>query len=73
MQVIRESRINGDFTGWDANLTYTLDDGSKWKLVRNTYRYKPLFNPKARILMSGAKTYLEVDGMGQEQQVNQVF
>lgn len=74
MQVIRESWIKGDFPGRDANMTLELEDGSKWKLVRPVYRYKPLFRPKAKILMAGSKTYIVVDGMSeQEQQVNQVF
>ncbi len=55
-------------------MTLELEDGSKWKLVRPVYRYKPLFRPKAKILMAGSKTYIVVDGMSeQEQQVNQVF
>lgn len=74
MQVIRESRIKGQFAGWDATKTVELEDGSKWKLVRSVYRYKPMFRPKAKILMAGSKTYMVVDGMSDDQQqVNQIF
>ncbi len=74
MQVIRQSRIKGQFNGWDASKTLVFEDGSKWKLIRLVFRYKPLFRPKAKILLAGTKTYIVVDGMSEERQlVNQVF
>jgi len=42
--------------------------------MRSIFRYKPMFRPKAKILMAGSKTYIIVDGMSDEgQQVNQIF
>lgn len=70
MQKYRQSRIAGEFSGWNAETIYQLDDGTKWKLVRYQYRYKYKYRPRAIIWRDGGRYYLEVDGMDKAVQVN---
>lgn len=73
MRILRESRLKEAFKGWDANRTYALEDGSKWKLVKNHFQYKELYKPRAKVLAEGKKLFLEIEGMEKAEQVMQIF
>ncbi len=40
MEKIRETRISGEFNGWDGETVYELDDGSRWELAQYRYEYR---------------------------------
>ena len=72
MQKLIESCIEDEFEGWDGDTVYELDDGSKWKLASYTYSYTYSYRPRAVIWSDGGRYFLEVEGMDDKQEVEQV-
>jgi len=64
MDVI-ESRIVGEFTGWEGETVFELDNGQKWQQARYSYRYHYKYRPRARVHRDGGRHYLEVEGVSQ--------
>ena len=73
MEVKYDSKIVGEFNGWNGDDVYELINGSKWELTRHKYKYRYKYRPKARILKDGSKYYLEVDGMDEMVEVRRVY
>ncbi|MCX6956594.1 MAG: hypothetical protein NTV51_31065 [Verrucomicrobia bacterium] len=45
-----ESRIRGDFKGWEGKAILTLEDGSRWQIANGgSYMTPPLPSPKVKI------------------------
>jgi len=44
-----QSRIVGDFTGWDKGLRLTLENGQVWKVTSRKSGYKKMKNPAVTI------------------------
>ncbi|MBY0491030.1 MAG: hypothetical protein K2R93_14400 [Gemmatimonadaceae bacterium] len=61
-----ESRIDGDFEGWDGETVFRLQNGQIWQQVGAgiTVHYK--YSPKVLIYKSGARYKLRVDGVDRE-------
>jgi hypothetical protein len=72
MELKIESRIVGEFNGWDEDNVYELDNGSKWQQTRFKYKYKYKYRPKAKIWRDGSKYMIEVEGMNEMIQVQRV-
>lgn len=72
MREYMSSQIRGDFEGWDGDVVYELDNGSRWKLTNYTYSYSYKYRPRATIWDDGSGYYLEVDGMSDMKQVRRV-
>jgi len=72
MQTIKDSCITDEFEGWDEDLIYEFDDGSKWKLVSFHYSYTYSYRPRAKIKTDGIRFFLEVEGMGDPVEVEEV-
>ena len=72
MQKYKDTYIEDEFEGWDGDTTYVLDDGSRWELVNYTYSYSFSYRPKAIIWREGGRYYLEVAGMQDKQQGQEV-
>lgn len=72
MELKKESRIVGEFNGWDGDNVYELDNGSKWQQARYKYKYKYKYRPKAKIWKDGSKYMLEVECMNEMIQVRRV-
>jgi hypothetical protein len=48
-----ESRIVGDFKGWEGNTVYLLDSGQRWKIANGgLYSTPPIPSPKVKIAPS---------------------
>lgn len=48
-----ESRIVGDFKGWEGNTVYTLENGQRWKIANGgLYSTPPVPSPKVKIVPS---------------------
>ena len=72
MQKIIDSNIVGEFEGWNGDSIYQLDNGTLWKLTVYQYNYAYSYRPKAVIYSDQGSYFLEVEGMGEAVQVNQV-
>ena len=65
MELVKETRINGTFTGCKAGNLYETADGKVWRQVRYKYRYKYAYRPRAKIWKDGSRYFLEVDRMNE--------
>lgn len=67
-----DSYICGDFEGWDGDAVYELDDGSRWELV--AYNYLPAYSyrPRTIVWRDGTRYFLEVQGMKDRPEVQEV-
>ena len=72
MQKYKSSCIADEFEGWNEDTIYELDDGSKWKLISYKYSYMYDYRPKAIIWRDGERYFLEVDGISEKQEVQEV-
>jgi len=57
-----ESRIEGEFTGWDGESKYELVNGQVWEQATYKYVYKYAYRPEAIIYRSGGSYTMEVKG-----------
>lgn len=62
IDVIAESQIDGEFTGWDDNKAYKLLNGDVWKQKSYHYEYKYAAYPVAIIIMRYGSYYMLVEG-----------
>jgi len=63
MELVVESKIVGQFSGWDGDNVYELTNGQKWQQSRYKYRYRYKYRPEAKVWKDGSHHYLEVEGM----------
>jgi len=73
MRLVRDSKIDGEFNGWDGDNVYELIDGSKWKQRRYRYRYRYRYRPRAKVWKDGSRYWLEVDGIDEKIEVKRVY
>ena len=58
-----ESRIKGEFKGWNGKTSYILTNGQKWKQVESNYKYAYYCNsPKAIVYKGLSGKYMKVAG-----------
>jgi hypothetical protein len=58
-----ESRIDGDFEGWDYEAIFKLQNGQMWMQTSSRYRYRYKFSPGVVIVKIGNEYQMQVDGM----------
>lgn len=60
-----ESRIVGDFKGWEGNTVYTLENGQRWKIANGgLYSTPPVPSPKVKIVPSPLGGFwMTIDGI----------
>lgn len=73
MKILKDSNLSDEFEGWDEDMIYEFDDGTKWKLVSYNYSYSYSYRPKAKLFIDGIRYYLEVEGMGEPVEVVQIY
>jgi hypothetical protein len=61
-----ESRIDGEFTGWDGETIFKLQNGQIWQQTSYAYRYRYAYSPRVLIYRSGAVYKLKVEGVDGE-------
>jgi|SoiMethySBSTD1v2_1073268.scaffolds.fasta_scaffold723574_1 hypothetical protein len=61
-----ESRIDGEFTGWEGETIFKLLNGQIWQQSSYAYKYKYAYSPKVLIYKSGATYRMKVDGVDTE-------
>lgn len=58
-----ESRIDGEFVGWDGDTIFKLQNGQVWQQTSFAYRYTYKYSPKVTIYRSGSVYKMQVDGV----------
>ena len=59
---IIESKIDGDFNGWDGETIFKLMNGQIWQQSKYAYHYKYKFMPKVIIYKTESGYKMKVDG-----------
>ena len=72
MELYIDSNIEGEFEGWDEGKTFKLDNGSEWELSSFQFSFSFSFRPSAKIWRDGGRYFLEVEGMSDKVEVNQL-
>lgn len=57
-----ESKINGEFKGWEGETTYELMNGQVWQQTVYKYTYKYAYMPRALIYNAGGGHVMNVKG-----------
>ena len=63
---IIESQIDGEFTGWEGDTIFRLQNGQVWQQASYSYRYRYALNPRVVIYQSSAGHKMRVDGVDDE-------
>lgn len=58
-----ESRIEGEFEGWEGDTIFKLDNGQIWQQVTYGYTYTYKFRPKVWIIKTHGAYKMKVEGM----------
>jgi hypothetical protein len=61
-----ESRIDGDFEGWEGRTTFKLTNGQVWQQVGYEYTFDYKFNPKVSIVSTQDGYQMQVEGMNKK-------
>lgn len=61
-----ESRIDGEFSGWEGETIFKLLNGQIWQQASYSYKYHYAYGPKVLIYKSGALYKMKVDGVDGE-------
>ena len=70
-QVI-ESRIDGEFEGWDGETIFVLQNGQIWQQAVYSYTYSYKYNPRVWLVEAGLHWTMKVEGMSQTVSVKRV-
>jgi hypothetical protein len=57
-----ESNISGDFSGWDGETVFKLDNGQIWQQENYSYHYHYAYHPSVLIVQKRGCCSLMVDG-----------
>ncbi len=60
-----ESRIDGDFEGWDGNTIFKLLNGQIWQQTSYAYTYHYAFMPNIIIFKQDGAYFLQVEGVSE--------
>lgn len=58
-----ESKIDGEFSGWEGETIFKLQNGQIWQQSSYAYEYKYAYSPKVLIFKSGSGYEMRVDGV----------
>lgn len=73
MKLLYESRIKGDFEGWDGDKVFELYNGTKWQQRNYKYQYQYYYRPKAKIYQNGSRYFLHVECMNDIIEVFRIY
>jgi hypothetical protein len=58
-----ETRIDGEFSGWDGETVFRLQNGQVWQQASYAYRYSYKYSPSVLIYRSGSGFRMQVEGV----------
>ena len=64
----RESRVAGEWSGWDGETTIELEDGTVWQQTEYLYEYRYAYRPEAMV----HDNMMLVEGMSRPARVRRV-
>ena len=69
-----ESRLTGEFRGWEPRMVFALENGERWQETGGTtYAGSPLAAPAVRIRAGALGAYwMRIEGVGREVKVRRV-
>jgi hypothetical protein len=67
-----ETRIDGEFSGWEGETVFRLANGQIWQQASYNYLYHYAYSPSVLIYRSGAEYRMRVDGVDQTIAVRQL-
>lgn len=67
-----ESRIDGDFEGWEGETIFKLMNGQIWQQVDYSYYYHYAFMPRVTIYKGSSGYIMEVDGTDRKVRVQRI-
>lgn len=63
---IIESRIDGEFKGWDGETIFRLQNGEIWQQASYGYKFNFADSPKVSIYQSGGVFRMKVEGVEED-------
>ncbi len=60
-----ESKISGEFSGWEGETIFNLMNGQIWQQSSYAYKYKYAFMPEVLIFLSNGRCKMKVDGINE--------
>ena len=73
MRPERDTRLDGNFEGWNPNAIYKLADGSRWKLARARSSQSARVRPGVRVWRFEGKFFFEISETGEFAEVLQML
>jgi hypothetical protein len=67
-----ESKIHGEFHGWDGETIFLLDNGQIWQQSSYAYHYTYKYRPPVIIFKNGSSYEMQVDGIDNRVKVNRI-
>ncbi|HMN42444.1 MAG TPA: S1C family serine protease [Phycisphaerales bacterium] len=67
-----ESKIDGEFSGWDGETIFKLSNGQIWQQVTYGYTYRYAYSPKVFIIKTNGAYKMKVDGVSSTIFVKQI-
>jgi len=62
-QSVIESRIEGEFTGWEGETVFKLSNGQIWQQSSYAYTYHYAYSPSVLIVKNGSGYIMQVEGV----------
>lgn len=66
------SRIAGEFTGWDGETIFELQNGQIWQQSSYAYTYHYAYMPEVTIYKVGSQFKMKVEGVGETISVRRI-
>ena len=69
---IIESKIDGEFEGWEGETIFKLENGQIWQQVTYSYTYHYAYRPEVVIYKTSGGYKMKVEGISEEIYVQQI-
>lgn len=73
MDLITDSRVEGECEGFDGDRVFELVNGQKWQQAVYRYKYRYRYRPSVRIWRDASGDYIEIEGMDELVRVRRVY
>ncbi len=60
-----ETKVDGDFNGWDGKTIVKLINGQIWKQAEYRYEYHYAYMPSVSVYANGGRFWMKVEGTSQ--------
>lgn len=67
-----QSRIDGEFKGWDGETVFVLQNGQVWRQATYSYHYHYAYSPKVTIVRGDEGWVMQVEGIEPSLKVERV-